>query len=143
MPPSLHRLFRQGTFLLTLALIPAALSAWLHPRGPSWRQDELKPGEVRIETATEWPDVLWVDARSSREFNEGHIPGAILLNEEEWEALFFDFIGVWDGEQPVVVYCGGGQCLASHRVAERLRTDLATDKIYVLKGGWPEWEKHR
>lgn len=134
---------RQGGALILLAIPFALLTAWLHPQGPIWQADELQEGEVRVTTVLGWPDVLWLDARSRDEFEEAHIPGALLMNEEDWDNLFFDLVAVWDPDVPVVVYCGGGQCQASHAVAERLRSELGSENIFILKGGWPEWRDHR
>jgi rhodanese-related sulfurtransferase len=139
-------LLKQMLLLLGVAVPLAVATAWVHPRPPAWTTGEVRPGEVTVATVGQWPESpFWIDARSQREFDQGHIPGAILLNEDEWEALFFDFIGAWDGEQVIVIYCGGAQCEASHRVADRLRQDLGADaaEIWVLKGGWPAWRGQR
>lgn len=131
----------QCLLLLLVPLAPAALVGLLHPKAPRlFQQEALAPGEVRLDIARDWePEVLWVDARSRPDFEEAHIPGAVLLNEEEWETLFFDFAGTWDGSRKIVVYCGASQCQASHRVAERLREALESEEIHVLHGGWKVW----
>jgi rhodanese-related sulfurtransferase len=138
-----HKIGKEGGLLLLLAVPLAFATGLLHPKPPVWQKDALRPGEVRLETILEWPDVLWVDARGQAEFQQGHIPGAILLNEDEWEALFFDFVENWEPDQPVVVYCGGTDCQASHRVADRLRESLGVEDISVLKGGWQAWKERR
>lgn len=129
--------------LLLLAALAAIPSALLHPRQPSWEEDALEPGEVRLQTALHWENVVWLDARSRADYEEEHIPNALLLNEDEWEALFFDFLGNWDPDQKIVVYCSGSRCQASTQVAARLRAELGTDEVYVLKGGWSEWLQHK
>jgi rhodanese-related sulfurtransferase len=89
----------------------------------------------------EWGDrVLWVDARTRAKYEREHIPGAILLNEDEWNTLISAFLDAWDPDVPVVVYCDGGSCDASHAVAERLRKEYPqVTKVHVLKGGWSAW----
>lgn len=139
---SLSILFRQALVLILLAAPVALLSALLHPRPPHWQEDLLEPGEVRLADVLEWENVIWIDARSRAEYEAAHIPGALLLNEDEWEALFSDFLGSWDPDHRVVVYCGGSRCQLSKKVAERLRADLDSENIYVLKGGWSEWSQH-
>ncbi len=136
---SISILLRQALVLLLLAAPVAVLSALLHPRPPSWQENVLEPGEVGLQTALSWENAIWLDARSRADYEEAHIPGALLLNEDEWEGLFFDFLSEWNPDQKVVVYCGGSRCQASTQVAERLREDLDTKNIYVLKGGWNEW----
>lgn len=134
------RVARQLAVLLGLALLPALVSGALqlqwHPSEP------LAPGEVHLATAQMWGDQMqWVDARSRAKFEHAHIPGALLLNEDEWDALIAPFLDAWDPDKTIVVYCDGGGCEASHKVAERIRADLKIGNVYVLKGGWGAWLK--
>jgi rhodanese-related sulfurtransferase len=135
----LRDLFRQALLLVLLALPFGILTALWHPAAPTWGAVPLAPGEVRLATVLQWEETLWLDARSRGEFGQDHIPGALLLNEDEWEELFLEVIMTWSPNQRIVVYCGGSQCEASARVAERLRLDLGAAEIFVLKGGWSEW----
>lgn len=133
------RAARQLALVLALALAPALVSgAWQL----AWRQEEpLAPGEVRLATAREWGErVQWVDARSRAKYERTRIPGALLLNEDEWDKLVGPFLDAWDADKTLVVYCDGGHCEASQRVAERIRHDLQIPGVYVLKGGWAAWE---
>lgn len=131
--------------LLAVPLAPALATAWLHPRRPDWR--ELSAGsavvsahEVTPQEALErLPDALWLDARPPKQFAAGHVPGAISLHQDDWEAGFSALVEVWDGARPIVVYCGGADCRASTEVAARLRRDLASERVYVLRGGWEAW----
>ena len=137
----IRRALRQLALLLALAVVPAAISGFTQLK---WQgnPDELQPDEVRPATARMWGDaVLWVDARSRKKYEEGHIPGAVLLNEEEWDACVAPFLDVWDPAKRIVVYCDGGQCDASQAVAERLRNDLQLGTVNILKGGWEAWQK--
>jgi rhodanese-related sulfurtransferase len=132
------RALRQAMALLALALLPALVSGALQL---GWRDREpLAPGEVRAATVREWGSkVQWVDARRRDKFNAGHLPGAILLNEDEWNKLVPAFLDAWDPDRPTVVYCDGGSCEASHAVAKRLREELKIGDVHVLKGGLTEW----
>ena len=133
------RTLRQLALVLALALVPALVSgAWQL----QWRKQEpLAPGEVRLATARMWSDkVQWVDARSRAKYERTHIPGALLLNEEEWDKLVGPFLDAWDADKTLIVYCDGGSCEASQAVAGRIRTELKIGGVYVLKGGWAAWE---
>lgn len=142
----LGAVFREMHLLLLLAAAPALLAAWLHPSAPDWQWRDAPPGEGMV-TFADLPapmdEVVWIDARGRADFDAGHIPGAVLLNEDEWEALFFDAIDVLAEPRPIVVYCGDAGCQASERVAERLRRDLARDDVYVLHRGWDAWVERR
>ena len=133
------RTLRQLALVLALALVPALVSG---ARQLQWHKDEpLAPGEVRLATARMWGDqVQWVDARSRAKYERTHIPGALLLNEDEWDKLVGPFLDAWDADKTLVVYCDGGSCEASQAVAERIRNELKIGGVYVLKGGWAAWE---
>ena len=136
--PIFTRALRQAGALLALALLPAIVSGALQLR---WSAAEpLAPGEVAGETVRAWGDkVQWVDARPRNKFETDHLPGALLLNEDEWSKLVPAFLDAWDPDRPVVVYCDGGSCEASHAVAKRLREELNIGEVYVLKGGLAQW----
>ena len=133
------RAVRQLALVLALALVPALVSGAWQLR---WRAEQpLAPGEVRVATARRWGDnVQWVDARPRARYERTHIPGALLLNEEEWDKLVGPFLDAWDADKTLIVYCEGGSCDASQAVAGRIRTELKIGGVYVLKGGWAAWE---
>ncbi len=130
---------RQALLLLGIALLPALVSGAIQLR---WHHEEpLAPDEVRPATARSWgKEALFVDARPKQRFDAGHIKGAILLNNEDWDSLSTKFIDAWDPDQKIVVYCDGGSCEASREVAERLKREFQIKNIYILKGGWPAWQ---
>ncbi len=132
------RVLRQLAAVLGLALLPALVSGAIQLQ---WNaQPPVSRDEVTLATVQHWGGhVLWVDARSRAKYARAHIPDAILLNEDEWNDLVHTFLDAWDPDVPVVVYCDGGSCDASHAIAERLRTDFKIEKVYVLKGGWDAW----
>jgi rhodanese-related sulfurtransferase len=137
------RALRQALLIFLAALIPAGLTAAFHPRRPAWSEDTLLPGEEKLQTVLAWgSDVLWIDARSSKEYEAEHVPGAILLNLEDWEQLFPRFLDHWRPEEKVVVYCSSTACELSHEVAERLKTN-GISPVYVLKGGWEAWKNRK
>ena len=133
--------------ILLLLFLPALLgtgTACLHPQAPSWSKDTPAEGEVTLAMVDSWEQrPLWVDARSRREFEREHVPGAVLLTEHDWHDQFVDFLDRWihAGEPTVVVYCGSHGCRASHQVAERLKEETGSEDIYVLRGGWDTWKK--
>ena len=111
--------------------------AWIwHPDAPHFGEEGL---EQRIEEVQAWESVVWVDARVKEEFEEAHIPGAVLLNTEDWENLFGEFLMTWDPEIPVVVYCKSQACMRSHEAVKRLREELGVENIFVLQDGWDAW----
>ena len=136
----MRRAARELVLLLAAAAVPALVSAAVQL---TWRPS-LPPNarEVPLTTALEWGSaVLWVDARPRAEFERGHMPGAVLLNEEEWVRLVGPFLEAWRAEKRIVVYDdAGGE--KSRSVAGRINEELGVpETAYVLKGGWSAWKR--
>ncbi|HEY0946171.1 MAG TPA: rhodanese-like domain-containing protein [Opitutaceae bacterium] len=130
--------------LCVLALAPAVLTAWLHPRRPDWVQLRHPVAELPLaEVRQRFPDALWVDARKAADYARDHVSGAVLLNEDAWDEQLGGFVEAWRPGQGVVVYCDSAGCGASRLVAERLRRELGVDDVVVLQGGWAGWRPAR
>lgn len=132
--------FRQLIWLAVLALLPAVVHGFIELKLKD--PPPTKEGEIEIAQVMTWGDkVQWVDARSKAKFDVEHIPGAVPLNEDHWNALVPAFLDAWEPEIPVVIYCDGGGCEASHAVAKRLKEELKIENVWVLKGGWDSWRR--
>ncbi len=133
----MRRVFRESVFLALLALLPALVSGAVQLQ---WRSVAApKEGEVSVALAKQWGEkVLWVDARLRAKFERKSIPGALLLNGEEWEALVAKFLDEWDPEKAIVVY-GDGTGDNATEVANRLKEELKLEGVWILQGGWDAW----
>ena len=134
---------RQLLCLVGLAFLPAIGQALYYRDHPAWQGRPHDAAEVTLAQTASWGDaVLWVDARPNEEFTRGHVPGALSLNEDNWDGLLPAVLAAWAPERKLVVYCSRASCNASHGVAERLRHEAGLTNVYVLPGGWEEWEEH-
>ena len=144
----MKRLVIQIGVLLGVTVIAAIATKQWHPYAPAlyMTADPLKEGEVAIETALEWhkaENAFWIDARKRTEFEKAHVPGAMLLNEIEWDAILYDGgyeTLVSNSDKRMIVYCGNRTCKASAKIAGMLREKRFPD-VYVLKGGWGALQK--
>ena len=143
------RIFLQRVLLLALAAVAGALVYRFHPNRPELylTRDAAGPGEVTVveaRTRAAAGPVIWLDARHLPEYEAGHIPGALLLNEYDWENLLIAaFPSITEAPEgaPVIIYCDGQQCAASRAVRDRLRqTPLGDRELLILRGGWPAWQ---
>jgi rhodanese-related sulfurtransferase len=128
---------RQMSWLILVALLFAALSWTFRRTRPA---EPLGPGEIDLKALSSMPasEILWVDARSAAKFESRHIPGALLLNQAEWERLVSNFYDQWQPGSQVVVY-GEVDSDNGHEVASRLREESAIEDVWVLKGGYEAW----
>lgn len=136
-------LVRQVLLLLGLAFLPAIGQALYYRDAASWeKQPPVDAATVTLAEAESWGGaVLWIDARPDEDFERAHIPGALPLNEDRWDELLRGMLVEWSPARKVVVYCSALTCHTSHEVAERLRKEAGLKDVYVLGGGWEEWEK--
>lgn len=139
------RLAREIALLILLATVPAVLAALVHPRRPSMQDAGARVPEVTLEAVRGWGESpVWVDARPAADYGEDHVPGAVSLNEDDWDGLLPGFLDAWRPGARVVVYCGGGDCRSSQEVARRLREEVGiVDGVRVLRGGWDAWRRAR
>jgi rhodanese-related sulfurtransferase len=111
------------------------------------------PGATRVR-ATEVRELIaarravMVDVRSEKEYNEGHIPGAILVpyGEKSLKDIAFDasldnFPGAdkLDKARPVIFACNGAECWKSYKAA-RAAIARGFTTVYWFRGGLPEWK---
>jgi rhodanese-related sulfurtransferase len=110
-----------------------------HPDKPAV---EISPDSVELLHRRK---ALFLDARRSSVYAEGHIPGA--RSFPVWEsdidarvkALFEEGL---DQSAPVVIYCSGGNCEDSHMLAQKLYM-VGFDNVLIYRDGFPDWQKRR
>ncbi|GJM18886.1 MAG: hypothetical protein DHS20C14_10990 [Phycisphaeraceae bacterium] len=88
---------------------------------------------------------LFLDSRHLENFELGHIEGAVWMPASE-VLVRAEELMAFDPATPVVIYCTGGTCDASHNTASRLTTygpDLGLDfaDVRILGLGYEEWER--
>lgn len=135
---------RDCGLLLMIAFGAAALSFWLNPKrvALSWEPDRIEAYDLNNPSSIS-SAILWVDARNENAYQSGHIPGAILLNETDWNRLLPGFLQAWKPRLKIVVYCDSRECDASRGVASRLKRELNLPNVAILEGGWSAWEKSK
>ncbi len=85
--------------------------------------------------------VIFVDARNDQAFGEGHLPGAIQLDNYKIEQYIEPVLAAAELAEMIVVYCNGGECEDSILACRYLVRDYGVrmDKIRLYAGGWKEW----
>jgi rhodanese-related sulfurtransferase len=90
--------------------------------------------------------VLFLDARRTSVYEQGHITGARPFSV--WESDVDEKVNKFFEERsspeaqalPIVVYCSGGDCEDSHMLAQKL-WGIQFNNVYVYKDGFPDWQK--
>lgn len=107
--------------------------------------DPEKPGVIGMACALHFLETggaYFIDAREDHDFEEGHLKPAIHVPSS---AIFENIPsrvmgGGISASDYIIVYCGGGQCEASHNVADALRNQFGYESVYVYEKGWEEIE---
>jgi len=88
---------------------------------------------------------LFVDARIPEDYQQGHIAGAINIDIEGDDDIFYpQYEGLKDladYHAPIITYCSGTECDASLMLARFLYDEGFTD-ISIYFGGWDFWIKN-
>ncbi len=79
-----------------------------------------------------------IDARRKDEYDEGHIPGAMLFDYYDMGTYRDRVLAVISNEFEIMVYCSEPTCDDSELLAKELYA-LGFTKLLVFKGGFEEW----
>jgi rhodanese-related sulfurtransferase len=107
------------------------------------------PNTASVEISTDDAEALhnqqrlFLDARRSSVYADGHIAGA--RSFPVWESDIADRVKAFfdeglDQNAPIVIYCSGGDCEDSHMLAEKLYM-VGFNALFVYKDGFPGWQK--
>jgi rhodanese-related sulfurtransferase len=121
------------------ALDPEEAKRRYQPHGQPYR--EVSGEDVTFLHAR---GALFLDARRTNVYREGHVAGA--RSFPVWESEVVDqrietLLGEGpDTDAPVVIYCSGGECEDSHMLAQKL-FGAGFNNLLVYKDGWPDWQR--
>jgi len=139
-------------------LKPAAPQAQAQAKAPDKPVDLAKfqphPDKPSVEiqydeaAALHRAGALFLDARRSEVYQQGHIAGARPFSvweadiDQKVNALFDERNDPRDQNKPIVIYCSGGACEDSHMLAQKL-WGIQFNNVYIYKDGYPDWQKRR
>ncbi len=89
------------------------------------------------------PCVALIDARIPESYAKGHVQNAINIDGTQAESPdVIPLLAAFPHDKIIVIYCDGGECELSHRVADVLK-NFGYGPIYIYTGGWAEWSKKK
>jgi len=136
------------------ATVTAPAPAPAPPKKPDLARFAVHPDKPYVEIAyndvkaLHDASVLFLDARRTSIYEQGHIAGARPFSV--WESDIDDKVRKLYDERPdekqqgqaIVVYCSGGECEDSHMLAQKL-WGIQFNNVYVYKDGYPDWVAHK
>ncbi|RLB75297.1 MAG: hypothetical protein DRH24_19840 [Deltaproteobacteria bacterium] len=97
---------------------------------------KIKAGQISQLLNT---DTVFIDARYSDDFKEGHIEGAINVPASLCDKGRHAVLANIDKSTNIVVYCQSAGCRFAEKVAVKLAAD-GFSSVSIFKGGWNEWK---
>jgi rhodanese-related sulfurtransferase len=86
------------------------------------------------------PGTVIVDARSSEEFELGHIPRALNVPADNFAPYYAKVAPELQKAKLIIVYCSGGSCGTSEELAKELIAKGYSDnRVAVFHDGLPGW----
>jgi rhodanese-related sulfurtransferase len=129
--------------------VPAEAAKVAPPPAAAAKTFAPHPDRASVEITTDDAEALFrqgrlfLDARRTSAYTDGHIPGA--RSFPVWESDIADRVKAFfeeglDQNAPIVIYCSGGDCEDSHMLAEKLYM-VGFNNLLVYKDGFPGWQK--
>ena len=112
---------------------------WIRPskdaQKQQWKQITIQEARKSLETGA----VLFIDARESKEYKLGHIPGALNIPAETFLESYQEYTNWLPVDLPLIVYCQGDPCDESRTALTHLK-NFGHENLLLLPGGWLEWK---
>jgi len=122
--------------LLIATALPAAQET---QKQPAWQYNNIVDAEFvgKYATVPKKDDVLIVDSRPARKYDQGHIVPAINISN----TAFDDQTQLLPEEKSslLIFYCGGLKCPLSHKSAAKAEA-LGYSNVQVYAAGYPDWK---
>lgn len=84
------------------------------------------------------PDFIIIDARTPENFAEDKIGNAINIFPYSDNNEVMMKVMELPHDKKIVIYCDGGNCDSSHKLAEII-ISFGYQKVFIYIGGWEEW----
>jgi len=118
------------SFLFLFLGLPSALFA--EPSYKIVNTDQLKKMMAQKQT------LVLIDSRSSQEYQEAHIKGAVSLPVDKFQE--YKAVLPEDRTRLLVIYCNGVKCGKSNRLAKQIEP-MGYQNILIYSEGIPVWEE--
>jgi len=84
---------------------------------------------------------LFIDARDTVSYFEGHIKNSINIDWESQREDHFELLNFLPKDTSLVIYCSGGNCTLGEDLADSL-LKVGYNNILLYEDGYPVWEKN-
>jgi rhodanese-related sulfurtransferase len=146
---------KQIGIILLISGVVSFLANSVHPRKIPWVQNwsnqveakakktgiKVIPLSVALQKFQSLEDAIFIDARSAKEFEAGHISGAISIPFQSLEEQFPMVGSLIDSGQELIVYCLNRECDDSLMLATELQA-MGAENLVLYIDGFEVWKKY-
>lgn len=110
--------------------------------------DKSSDGEFKIVTYRQMLKIIHsdkfviVDARRPELYASSHIASAVNIFPYDEEQIYMPKLLSLPKNKTIIIYCEGGTCDLSHKIAEDL-SRFGYTKVHIYEKGWEEWSKNQ
>lgn len=122
-------------FFLPLLLLMTVTACQSQSAGEN-QENVLSPRDYEAKISA-LNDVQLLDVRTPKEYEAGHIEGAVNINYFD-DNFLQQVEGRFEKKQPVLLYCRSGN--RSAKATEKMKA-AGFEEIYDLEGGFKKWPK--
>jgi rhodanese-related sulfurtransferase len=119
----------------------AVFGGWSeNKRFPSAGDDRLGISLAEAERLFKKDTALFLDARPTEQYMEGHIFRALNLPWQEVDRYFMEISDRLEEADTIITYCDGESCDLSHELALFLK-ETGFENVRVLANGYTLWQQ--
>ena len=117
--------------ILAALMLSACATTGSAPSGATYKMVNLEEAKALHER-----DALFIDIRSTHNYNDGHIPGAANIDPRRFTS--YSLARIARKDQAIVFYCYGIACPLSEKATSKALS-WGYQKVYLFMKGYPAW----
>jgi rhodanese-related sulfurtransferase len=135
-------LFLRILAILAIAVAIGFLNILANPKSPKYGKGMIRAEEIPYEKLPYNDNIVWVDARSTKDYEAGHVKNAVPINEDSYYIQLSSIVVTSMQSKTLIVYCASDECSSSVNIVRLIKKDTGLKNVYALKGGWETIKAH-
>ena len=136
-----NRGYVRSLFLRILAIIGIAVALGFvnmlgNKNSPKYGKGMVHEEEITFDKLPYMENILWVDARPAKDYDENHVRDAVLINEDNYYVNLSAIVSPGAQGKTVIVYCASEECTSGINIVRLIRKDTGLKEVFSLVGGW-------
>ena len=122
--------------ILGIAVAIGFANMFSNPKSPKYGKGMHADEEITYEKLPYASQIVWIDARSAKDYEVNHVRDSILLNEDYYYTQLNAIVAADMRDKTLVAYCSSDECSSSVNIVRLIKKDTGLKNVYALQGGW-------